>query len=349
MKKYFIVFTVIFLIVCSSFSDSIKNSSDIYNIFIGEIDTIFAKSASDLSKKIIINSKRKVAVVDFVNSNGQITEFGRYLAENYSVQLVNKATNFSVVDRNYLRKLMNKHKLSMKDSIDPKTAKEIRKVAGVDALIVGSYTPLKDNVKVTVKAIDIGTSDILFADSLEIVKKGQYTKMMRNVIGKKKGTQKTNIETDSKKKNYQTNTETVSSNTRYQNFTVSINESKLYFDKIEVTLKNLEFTKYYVKGNIILNYNTNIDSDFEKILFYKRESEVVDNEGNITRNKKVRVANQEGQYSYKIYPNINVKVHLKFKRPKNKIKLLRIELNKKRNSSFRGEISSTKSYRIEYY
>jgi len=336
MKKYFIVFTVIFLIVCSSFSDSIKNSSDIYNIFIGEIDTIFAKSASDLSKKIIINSKRKVAVVDFVNSNGQITEFGRYLAENYSVQLVNKATNFSVVDRNYLRKLMNKHKLSMKDSIDPKTAKEIRKVVGVDALIVGSYTPLKDNVKVTVKAIDIGTSGILFADSLEIVKKDQYTKMMRNIIGKKKVTQKTN-------------TETVTSNTRDQNFTVSINESKLYFDKIEVTLKNLEFTKYYVKGNIILNYNTNIDSDFEKILFYKRESEVVDNEGNITRNKKVRVAYQEGQYSYKIYPNINVKVHLKFKRPKNKIKLLRIELNKKRNSSFRGEISSTKSYRIEYY
>jgi len=336
MKKYFIVFTVIFLIVCSSFSDSIKNSSDIYNIFIGEIDTIFAKSASDLSKKIIINSKRKVAVVDFVNSNGQITEFGRYLAENYSVQLVNKATDFSVVDRNYLRKLMNKHKLSMKDSIDPKTAKEIRKVVGVDALIVGSYTPLKDNVKVTVKAIDIGTSGILFADSLEIVKKDQYTKMMRNIIGKKKVTQKTN-------------TETVTSNTRDQNFTVSINESKLYFDKIEVTLKNLEFTKYYVKGNIILNYNTNIDSDFEKILFYKRESEVVDNEGNITRNKKVRVANQEGQYSYKIYPNINVKVHLKFKRPKNKIKLLRIELNKKRNSSFRGEISSTKSYRIEYY
>jgi len=289
-----------------------------------------------LSKKIIINSKRKVAVVDFVNSNGQITEFGRYLAENYSVQLVNKATDFSVVDRNYLRKLMNKHKLSMKDSIDPKTAKEIRKVVGVDALIVGSYTPLKDNVKVTVKAIDIGTSGILFADSLEIVKKDQYTKMMRNIIGKKKVTQKTN-------------TETVTSNTRDQNFTVSINESKLYFDKIEVTLKNLEFTKYYVKGNIILNYNTNIDSDFEKILFYKRESEVVDNEGNITRNKKVRVANQEGQYSYKIYPNINVKVHLKFKRPKNKIKLLRIELNKKRNSSFRGEISSTKSYRIEYY
>jgi len=336
MKKYFIVFTIFFLIVCSSFSDSIKNSSDIYNIFVGEIDTIFAKSASNLSKKIIINSKRKVAVVDFVNSNGQITEFGRYLAENYSVQLVNKATNFSVVDRNYLRKLMNKHKLSMKDSIDPKTAKEIRKVVGVDALIVGSYTPLKDNVKVTVKAIDIGTSGILFADSLEIVKKDQYTKMMRNIIGKKKVTQKTN-------------TETVTSNTRDQNFTVSINESKLYFDKIEVTLKNLEFTKYYVKGNIILNYNTNIDSDFEKILFYKRESEVVDNEGNITRNKKVRVANQEGQYSYKIYPNINVKVHLKFKRPKNKIKLLRIELNKKRNSSFRGEISSTKSYRIEYY
>ena len=339
MKKYFIVFTVIFLIVCSSFSDSIKNSSDIYNIFVGEIDTIFAKSASNLSKKIIINSKRKVAVVDFVNSNGQITEFGRYLAENYSVQLVNKATNFSVVDRNYLRKLMNKHKLSMKDSIDPKTAKEIRKVVGVDALIVGSYTPLKDNVKVTVKAIDIGTSDILFADSLEIVKKDQYTKMMRNIIGKKKVTQKTN-------------TETVTSNTRDQNFTVSINESKLYFDKIEVTLKNLEFTKYYVKANIILNYNTNTDSDFEKISFYKRGSEVVDNEGNIIRNNTIRVANQKSTTSYKIYPNINVKIHLKFKRPKNKIKLLRIELYKHIGSKGlfgSGKSSSTKSYRIGSY
>ena len=64
----------------------------------------FAETLAKLGKK-------SVAVVDFTDLQGNVTELGRYLAEQMSVALALTDQGIEVIDRNHLKAILQENKL----------------------------------------------------------------------------------------------------------------------------------------------------------------------------------------------------------------------------------------------
>jgi len=140
------------------------------------------RMASLLSEKIADSGKKSVAVVDFLDLKGNITELGRFLAEEFSVALAGMSKGFEVVDRTHLKTLLEEHELSTTGLIDPETTKQLGKITGVDALVTGSITPLESSVRISAKILDTSTAKLIGATSGEIVMTRDIAKMAEAVI-----------------------------------------------------------------------------------------------------------------------------------------------------------------------
>jgi len=136
-----------------------------------EINNLSGALAWDIASA----GKKTVAVVDFTDLQGNVTELGRFLAEEFSValagaDLAGADKGFEVIDRTHLRTILAEHKLSATGIIDPQTARELGKIAGVDALITGTITPFGESVRILVKILDSETARIIGASGENIAK-----------------------------------------------------------------------------------------------------------------------------------------------------------------------------------
>jgi len=131
----------------------------------------FKGVSSTLAAKIAESARKRVAVVDFTDLQGNVTELGRYLAEELSGALVNDARSFRVIDRAHLKAILQEHKLAETGLIEPQTARQLGKIAGVDTLVTGTITSaFGETVRVLVKALDVETADIIAQSTADIPK-----------------------------------------------------------------------------------------------------------------------------------------------------------------------------------
>ncbi len=126
--------------------------------------------SSSISDSIAKSGKKRIAVVDFTDLQGNVTELGRFLAEELSIDLTNTARGFVIIDRTHLKTLLKEHKLSISGLVDPATAKKLGQIAGVDAIVTGSVTPLGKSVKVSCKVIATDTAMVIGASKGEIAR-----------------------------------------------------------------------------------------------------------------------------------------------------------------------------------
>lgn len=125
-------------------------------------------TAADLSQHISASGRKSVAVTDFTDLDGNPTELGRYLAEEFSDALFAEAKGFEVIDRTHLKAILQEHKLATTGLIDPSTARMLGQIAGVDTLVTGTITPFEEYVHLSVKVLDTETARILAADTIDV-------------------------------------------------------------------------------------------------------------------------------------------------------------------------------------
>ena len=126
------------------------------------------KLSAMMADRIIQTGIQTVAVADFTDLQGNVTELGRFLAEHISVALAGSGRRLMVVDRTHIRTLLKEHKLSSTGLIDPATARQLGKVAGVEALITGTITPFGDTIDMTIKVLHTETAKIIDASTVNI-------------------------------------------------------------------------------------------------------------------------------------------------------------------------------------
>lgn len=131
-----------------------------------EIKTLSLSMADNIIKA----GKKTIAVVDFVDLQGNVTELGRFIAEEFSVALADVKKGFEVVDRTHLKSIIKEHKLSATGLIDPQTARKLGQIAGVETLVTGTVTPFGDSVRLSVKILDTSTAKVIGASSTNIAK-----------------------------------------------------------------------------------------------------------------------------------------------------------------------------------
>ena len=134
-----------------------------------------------MAEKIANSGERTIAVVDFVDVQGNITELGRYLAEEFSVGLAGANKGFEVIDRTYLKSILKEHKLSLTGLIDSATVKKLGKITGADAIVTGTTIPLGNIVRVTVKVLDTETARVISASAANI----GNTQAIKNLLASK--------------------------------------------------------------------------------------------------------------------------------------------------------------------
>jgi len=144
-----------------------------------EINSLTARLVDNIAK----SGKKTVAVVDFTTLNGDVIELGRFLAEEFSVSLTQKANGFDVIDRTYLKAILQEHKLAASGIIDPLTARRLGQIAGVEAIVTGSITPLGDSVRLSVKVLDTGTAKVIGATTGDIPKTKAVEELLSKNIG----------------------------------------------------------------------------------------------------------------------------------------------------------------------
>jgi TolB-like protein len=132
--------------------------SPIMSIAQSDYEKQTATFSVDLAKKIKEANKIKVAVSDFLDNDGNITELGKAIAEDISVGIVNEGKGtFQVMERSNLNAILKEQKLASTGLIDPETVKQLGKLKMVDAVIVGNITPFGNSFRVTIKILDTET------------------------------------------------------------------------------------------------------------------------------------------------------------------------------------------------
>lgn len=146
------------------------------------MDKEITSLADKMAEQVKASGRKKVAVLDFTDLQGNITEFGRFLAEQVTVSLVEKRSGFSIVDRANLKTILAEHKLTVEGLVEPENAKKLGQFSGVDAIVLGTVTLLQDEVAVTVKIIATDTAEIVGAAKARIPKGKEVEQIPGGVI-----------------------------------------------------------------------------------------------------------------------------------------------------------------------
>ena len=141
-----------------------------------EIKTLSSALSENLTKGTI----KTIAIVDFTDLQGNITELGRFLAEELSGDLASSGRGFEVVDRAHLKTILAEHKLSVSGLLDPNTVKKLGQIAGVGGIVTGSVTPFGESVRLSCKIIATDTAKVIGASKVDIPK----TKAIEELLGR---------------------------------------------------------------------------------------------------------------------------------------------------------------------
>jgi TolB-like protein len=168
MRRLYVTVLIVLIFFASNFKLSLAYEKEIKSL------------SSTMAENIAKAGKKSIAVVDFTDLQGNVTELGRFISEEFSVALTGAGKGFEVVDRTHLKTILKEHKLAITGIIDPTTAKKLGQVAGVDALVTGTITPFGDSVRLSVKILDTATATVIGASSGDIPK----TKAIEELLGK---------------------------------------------------------------------------------------------------------------------------------------------------------------------
>ncbi len=123
-----------------------------------EVQALAEKLAGYLSQD---RTTTTVAVVEFRDLEGGTTGLGRFLADQFSVHLVN-SPGFELFNRSKLARLIDEIRLSDEGLVSPESAKRLE-LEGVEVLVTGTVTELGNAAQLSVAALRTSTGRVVAA------------------------------------------------------------------------------------------------------------------------------------------------------------------------------------------
>jgi len=147
----------------------------------GDLDNKIDQLAQEISSRVEAGGKTKIAVIEFSDLRGNVTDFGMFLAEELITKLFSSA-RFEVIERQLLNKIMQEHKLSLTGAVDPTSAKELGKILGVDAIVSGTVTDLGKRLKINARLISTETGNVFSAAGITVQKDEEVRQLLARVV-----------------------------------------------------------------------------------------------------------------------------------------------------------------------
>jgi TolB-like protein len=108
-----------------------------------------------------VGSRLALAVLPF-GGKGEAAKFAETVTEGMITNLVN-LRRFKVIERGALDKVLAEQSLQMSGVVDEKQAVNVGKIAGADAIVLGSLTMVPGRTKVSARVIDTETGETVLA------------------------------------------------------------------------------------------------------------------------------------------------------------------------------------------
>lgn len=252
----------------------------------------------DISNELVENGQKRVAIADFVDLNGQSSDFGKYLAEELITRFFKEKSRFKVVERQRLDKVIAEQKLSLTGLIDPKLAQTIGKILGVQSIVVGTISDIGRNFKINARIIDAGTGEVFAASSATVAKDEEVCSLINCTSSP--NTRKPDMPSTRERKKDKDGFLILEGDTN-RNISANRRESNFFtFD-----LQSCRLSGASVLCEIFI---TNTDKDRE--IQISDNSQIFDDFGNKSNRTKIEIANS-GSYATLIY-GVPVKVRLTF-------------------------------------
>jgi TolB-like protein len=170
MNRKFLIALLVSVLIISNFAFAAE-----------ELDSKFDELTNQIVTNITLNSKSRIAVIEFSDIDGKVTALGKFVAEELTTRLF-ITKKFEVIERELLNKVIQEHKLSLTGIIDQATAKELGKIIGVDAIVTGTITDFGKTAKINARLIATETGAIFAAAAVEIAKDENIEKLMAKVV-----------------------------------------------------------------------------------------------------------------------------------------------------------------------
>ena len=138
------------------------------------LDYLANRITSDMGQ----HRKQYVAVPDFTDLDGRVSELGMFISEELLTRL-HDTQKVKVVERRLLNKVIEEHQLGLTGLIDPKTVKRLGKILGADSLCTGTITDLRSTLMINARMIDVETGQVFAVASAEVDKSDALRILMR--------------------------------------------------------------------------------------------------------------------------------------------------------------------------
>jgi len=123
-----------------------------------------------LAQKLTEQRRTTVAVLDFSRlDDGAVNPFCRALAEELVTRLVNLGT-IQVVEKRFLDKILQEHKWSLSDLVNPQTAVRFGQLSGVQAILTGSIADEGSYLRVNGRLISTETGFVFASAGVQFFK-----------------------------------------------------------------------------------------------------------------------------------------------------------------------------------
>lgn len=113
-------------------------------------------------------AKSSIAIMDFQNTSGKHDL--DYLQKSIPEMLITslaKRGHLNIVERNRLQDALKEMQLGMTGVVDQSKAIELGKAVGASAIMVGSYLEIGGVIRINARLIDVKTSKVLKAESVQ--------------------------------------------------------------------------------------------------------------------------------------------------------------------------------------
>lgn len=154
-----------------------------------------ASAAKTLNLRLTINSGgklkngTKLAVLPFIHTNGQFSEFSTYFASEL-VSAMFKLKTVQPMELSRSEAILNEIKLGLTGLMDDSTAARAGKVKGVEALLVGEMAEISGSIVINARIVSATTGEVLSSANIKLKKNADIERMMKNIKGELSGIDK---------------------------------------------------------------------------------------------------------------------------------------------------------------
>jgi DnaJ-class molecular chaperone len=132
------------------------------------LDQSIGRIAEELAQKVARKNKPRLAIADFVNSEGKVDPLTEYIRQELELKLIN-AAELQVMDRKHMTRLLEEHHLQSQGLINESVVKSAIAFIKIDGLVLAEITYLGGQIKIKVTVTDVTTSLMYAASASDLI------------------------------------------------------------------------------------------------------------------------------------------------------------------------------------